>query len=316
VKAEVVMHKGLLLLALGLAACKGYRPQGFSEPQTLGGKVIPADVLTAGERAYVQYCRACHGDKGDGKGPAARTLRPPPRDFTLGVFKFASVPAGTLPVDDDLHRIVRSGLHGTAMLAWDGVPETKVQQIIQYLKTFSPRWKEEEPGEPIPTSEDPWKGRVEEAVARGKLVYHGLARCQSCHPAYAPRAYIFQATQELAGQGSADFREGMYYPELKESDYGVKIMPPDFTFNELRSIREDHRLADLHRVISAGVGGTAMPTWHGSLPEEEIWALAHFVGSLVELKGTEGARRWRDEHLAQDARWKPPPEAEGAAPAK
>jgi mono/diheme cytochrome c family protein len=311
VKAEVTMMRtAALLLAFGLVACKGYRTQGFSEPQTLGGKVIPADVLTAGERAYVQYCRACHGDKGDGKGPAARSLRPPPRDFTLGVFKFASVPAGTLPVDEDLHRIIRSGLHGTAMLAWDGVPETHVHQIIQYVKTFSPRWKEEEPGEPIPTSEDPWKGRVDEAIARGKLVYHGLARCQSCHPAYAPRSYIFQATKELAGQGSADFREAMYYPELKESDHGVKIMPPDFTFNELRSIREDHRLEDLHRVISAGVGGTAMPTWHGSLPEEELWALVHFVNSLVALRGTEEGRRWRDENLAADSRWKPPPGAQ------
>jgi len=308
-------RKALLLLGLGIVACKGYSPHGFSEPQKLGGKVVPAHVLNEGEQAYVQYCRACHGDKGDGKGPAALGLRPPPRDFTLGVFKFASVPAGTLPVDDDLHRIVRGGLHGTAMLAWDGVPEGKLQQIMQYVKTFSPRWKDEEPGEPIPTSDDPWKGRTGEAVARGKLVYHGMARCQGCHPAYAPRSFIFQATKELTGEGSTDFREAMYHPELKESDYGVKILPPDFTFNELRSIREDHRLEDLHRVISAGVGGTAMPTWHGSLPEEDIWALVHFVSSLVTLKGTEEGRRWRDENVAADARWKPPPAAKPPRPA-
>jgi mono/diheme cytochrome c family protein len=298
----------LLALAALLAACKGYSPKGFKEPQKLGGKEVPADVLAEGEQAYVQYCRACHGDAGDGKGPAARGLRPPPRDFTLGVFKFASVPAGTLPVDEDLHRIVRSGLHGTAMLAWNGVPEEKVQQIIQYLKTFSPRWKEEEPGEPIPTGEDPWKGRGEEAAARGKLVYHGLARCQGCHPAYGSKAYIYEATKELTGTPSADFRDEMYLPDLLESDYGVKIMPPDFTFSELRSIRPDHRLQDLHRVISAGVGGTAMPTWHGSLPEEDIWAMVHFVDSLIARKGRPDALRWRDENRAADEKWKPPPE--------
>jgi hypothetical protein len=308
------MRKALLflLLAAGVAGCKDVRPRGFSEPVKLGGKVVPAEVLAGGERGYVQYCRACHGDAGDGKGPAAKGLRPPPRDFTLGVFKFASVPAGTLPVDADLHRIVRGGLHGTAMLAWNGVPESELQEIIQYLKTFSPRWKEEEPGEPIPTTEDPWKGRTAEAIARGKLVYHGLARCDGCHPAYAPRSFIHRATKELAGSPVTDFRDEMYLPELKESDYGVTILPPDFTFHPLRSVREDHRREDLHRVISAGVGGTAMPTWTGSLPEEDIWAMVHFVDSLVSWKGTEQGRRWRDELEAADRGWKPPP-GEGAA---
>lgn len=306
----------LLLLSLGLAACKGYSPQGFSEPRKLGGKEIPAQVLNDGEQAYVQYCRACHGDKGDGKGPAATGLRPPPRDFTLGTFKFGSVPAGTLPTDDDLRRIVQGGLHGTAMLAWDGVPESKVGQIIQYLKTFSPRWKDEEPGEPVPTTDDPWKDRVPEGIARGKLVYHGLARCQGCHPAYAPRSYVFQATRELTGEASADFRESMYLPELKESEYGVKILPPDFTFHELRSIRPAHRLADLHRVISAGVGGTAMPTWQGSLPEEDLWALVHFVDSLAALRGTDEGQRWRARLAAEDERFTPPPRAAPAAPAR
>jgi mono/diheme cytochrome c family protein len=296
----------LLLVACGVAACHGSRSQSFAEPQKLGGQVVPAAVLTEGAHAYAQYCRACHGDKGDGKGTAASGLRPPPRDFTLGVFKFAAVPAGTLPHDEDLLRTVRNGLHGTAMLAWDGVPDPQVRAIIQYVKTFSPRWKEEEPGEAIKPSEDAWKGREADGVARGKKVYHGLARCQGCHPAFAPKPFIYEATKELTGQASLDFREDMYGSELKESDFGVKLLPPDFTRSTLRSVRDDHRKEDLYRVIASGVGGTAMPTWYGSLPDEEIWAIVHYVDSLVALKGTDAAVRLVQENLAADARWKPP----------
>lgn len=296
-----MIRAALLLLACALAACKGYRTKGFEEPVTLGGKVVSAETLSEGERAYTRYCRACHGDKGDGKGPASRGLRPPPRDFTLGMFKFAAVPGGTLPTDEDLVRIVRGGLHGTAMLAWDGIPEADVRDAIQYVKTFSPRWKEEEAGEAIVPSPDPWKGREGDGVARGRKLYHGLAQCLGCHPAFAPRSFISQASKELTGNAVADFREDMYGPMLTESDYGVKILPPDFTRSELRSIRPDHRMEDLYRVVAAGVGGTAMPTWHGSLPEEDLWALVHYVDSLVAL-GADGGRKLLEENLAEDAR--------------
>jgi mono/diheme cytochrome c family protein len=300
------MTRTALLLLAALAACKGYRTQGFREPQKLGGREVPAAVLTEGERAYVQYCRACHGDKGDGKGPAARGLRPPPRDFTVGTFKFGAVPGGTLPSDEDLERIIRGGLHGTAMLAWDGIPDDKVREIVQYLKTFSPRWKEEEPGEKVEPTPDPWRGKEGEGVARGRKVYHSLAQCLSCHPSYASKPEISAWTRELTGNAAVDFRDDMYGAMLTDSEFGVKLLPPDFLRSELRSVRPEHRKADLYRVIAAGVGGTAMPTWKGSLPEEELWGLVHFVDSLLAIRGSDAARELRAGIEAADAGWKPP----------
>ncbi len=296
----------LFLLLLVAAGCTGYRTHGFKEAQKLGGKTVGAGVLTEGERSYVLYCRACHGDKGDGKGPAAKGLRPPPRDFTLGEFKFAAVPAGTLPNDDDLVRIVRGGLHGTAMLDWTGVPEKNLQEIVQYIKTFSPRWKDEGPGDAIVPTLDPWKGREQEGIAFGRKVYHGLAQCLSCHPAYAPKQFIFEASKDLTGNGTTDFREDMYGSVLKESDYGVKLLPPDFTRTELRSVRAGHELDDLYRVIASGVGGTAMPTWKGALPEEQLWALARYVQSLREMRGTDAPRRLLDASEKANETWTPP----------
>lgn len=40
------------------------------------------EVVEAGKKVYEKKCIHCHGEKGDGKGPAAPFLFPPPRDFT------------------------------------------------------------------------------------------------------------------------------------------------------------------------------------------------------------------------------------------
>ncbi|HET6924082.1 MAG TPA: cytochrome c, partial [Anaeromyxobacteraceae bacterium] len=138
---------------------------------------------------------------------------------------------------------------------------------------------------------------------------HGLAQCTACHPSYLSKRGIDEASRLLTGKGVADFRDDMYGSVLKESDYGVKLLPPDFTRFKLRSVRAEHRGEDLYRVIASGVGGTAMPTWSGGLPESDLWALAHYVESLVALQGSEEPRRMLEANLRADAAWQPSPTA-------
>ena len=57
--------------------------------------------LPLGARVFAQRCAVCHGPDGRGNGPAAPSLIPRPRDFTLGLFKFKSTPHGQPPTDDD-----------------------------------------------------------------------------------------------------------------------------------------------------------------------------------------------------------------------
>ncbi len=38
-------------------------------------KTVSADDLQLGKRVYEENCAACHGEKGDGKGPQAYKLR-------------------------------------------------------------------------------------------------------------------------------------------------------------------------------------------------------------------------------------------------
>jgi mono/diheme cytochrome c family protein len=292
-------------VSVSVSGCR--RPAGapptFTAPVTLGGRGVPASELEHGREVYTQFCRPCHGDAGDGKGPAATGLRPPPRDLRLGVYKFAAVPAGQLPRDTDFVRTVRQGLHGTAMLSWD-VPTAEVDALIQYVKAFAPRWRNEQPGEPIATTTDPWRGREADAIDRGRRVYHGLAQCATaCHPAYATKPEIYTYTKELTKMELREMRGDLYFAVAKDSDYGVKILPPDFTFNELRG---GEALDDIYRAIAAGIGGTAMPTWKNVLPDPDLWAMAYYVRSLVALRGTAEAAAMQKRLLDQPP-WSPPP---------
>jgi mono/diheme cytochrome c family protein len=286
------------VIAVALVACTE-QVAPFKAPMKLAGKEVPAATLNEGRVAYLQYCRACHGENGDGKGPAAPGLRPPPRDFSSGSFKFAGVLDQKEPRDEDIVRIVRDGLHGTAMVGWE-VPDQKLDAIIQYIKTLSPKWKDDDAvGEPVVPPADPWgEAHAAEAAARGKLLYHGFAQCLGCHAAYATRQYIYDAGKQTLGTGTTDFRPEMYQPEIKDSEYGVKILPPDFLFNELRSINKGTEVHDLYRILVAGVTGAAMPAWNPvALPEHErdVYALAYYVRSLVEMKGTAQATALRDQ---------------------
>jgi mono/diheme cytochrome c family protein len=302
------------LIVVAVSACDdGHRR--FTHSTVLGGVRVSAETLEAGQEAYTHYCRACHGVDGDGYGPSAFGLRPPPRDFTQGIFKFAAVESGALPNDDDFRRVVRGGLHGTAMLAWD-VPEPQLRDIIAYIKTFSPKWQKGKPGNPIIPPPDPWVHDAD-AVERGKALYHVTAQCSSCHPNYATRDEIAQMTLRMKKYEVAAFRDDMYGAVLKESEYRVtlhpgesaspepaqhfkvSILPPDFTRSELRA---GDAPSDLYRTIACGVGGTAMPAWIATAPytdpntgehwdgPKDIWALAHYVRSLVDLRGTPAAR--------------------------
>src|SRR5204863_5410690 len=137
----------------------------------------------------------------------------------------------------------------------------------------------------------------------GRRVYHGMAQCAvACHPAYVTRPDIFAFTEQLMKMRVEELRPDLYAPVPKPSDFGVPIVPPDFTFNVLRA---GETVPDIARTIASGVGGTAMPTWKNVLPDADLWAMAHYVASLVALRGTAGADQLRAKLLSQPA-WSPP----------
>jgi mono/diheme cytochrome c family protein len=92
--------------------------------------VTPA-LLQKGEDAYLTYCAACHGEKGDGNGPSAASLTPRPRNFRADAFK-----AGTTP--DQLFHTVSAGLPGTPMVGFGYLPEEDRWALVAWVTTFLP----------------------------------------------------------------------------------------------------------------------------------------------------------------------------------
>ncbi|HEY0710979.1 MAG TPA: c-type cytochrome [Polyangia bacterium] len=302
----------MAVFVVATSACN--RPR-FREPLVLaGGREIPAATLNEGRVAYMHYCYACHGENGDGRGPSSPAMRPPPRDLTQGIFKFGGVPAGELPTDADLEALIRNGLAGTPMLPWD-ISERERTAIVQYIKTFSPRWKTETPGEPVkPEVPDPWSGREAEAVARGEMIYHlsgveldpatstpktVLAGCNACHPSYLDADALAALSNRILKR-PIEVREKPLRPALKESEFQVGdtkvgFLPSDFLFHTMKNGSSP---TALFRTIAAGIGGTAMPTWKGSVKDEDLWALVHYVRHLLAMRDTPAGRQLRERLAA------------------
>ncbi len=106
----------------------------------------PVSSNRSGEQVglYREHCAHCHGISGDGAGPTAGYLNPYPRDFRLGKFKYKSTKLGQPPTDDDLSRIIRNGVPGTAMPSFRTIDDDDVAALIGYVKYLSIRGQVEQ----------------------------------------------------------------------------------------------------------------------------------------------------------------------------
>jgi len=208
-----------------------------------------------GEKIYRENCAACHGEKGDGKGPEAQRLKTKPRDFTSGLYKFRSTPSGSLPLDDDIMKTISTGVRGTSMLAQLHLSLQERRAVIQYVKTFSPRFKMQKAANPIAFSPKPHESK--ELITLGETLYKD-AGCVSCHGA--------------DGTGDGPSAEG-----FKDS-WGFPIQPADLTLKPFKSGPEAE---DLYRTLSTGLDGTPMPSYANVLAPRERWALVSYILSIA-----------------------------------
>ncbi len=308
---------GLVLAAALGGGCSGITETVFTEPIVLAGHEVSAEVLNRGRQDYVTYCIQCHGPLGDGQGHAGIGLWPPARNFQQAQFKFTAIEQGELPTDEELMRIVKGGLNGTPMRQWD-ISDERLAEIIQYIKTFGrDDWEGEdvEPGELAEMSENPY-GADERAaaVALGENVYHAYG-CYSCHPTYVAPKGIERATEAILGTAvSPQLRANWHRTELKDSEYDAKVLPPDFTWHPVRTVNaampREAQVEQLYRIVAAGINGAAMPAWAGIMPDDQMWGLAYYLQSLMELRNSpERVAFWQRIGIdpTQDVPAYPPP---------
>jgi mono/diheme cytochrome c family protein len=223
---------------------------------------LPAPSLSTilqGRAVYQKNCVFCHGLTGDGRGEMGLGVQPRPRDFRTGVFKFRSTPSGFLPRDADLTGTIRQGLTGTAMPTFSALREREVQAVVEYVKTFSPRWLKAEnhaPAMKIPTPPS-WLSNaaaLKPHVAQGRQLFQ--AACATCHGA--------------SGDG-----RGPTATTLKDSD-GEPIAPSDLR----QPLRAGSGPEDIYRLLVTGMDGTPMPSFHESFSEAQLWEIVAYVLDL------------------------------------
>lgn len=224
-------------------------------------------LLREGKRLYLANCAVCHGENGNGQGPGAVQLTVKPRDFQRGSFKFRSTPSGSLPRDEDIDATLIRGIRGTGMVPQRHLLEAERRAVIAYLKTFSERFKGEQPGVPVEVPPPPPAAPT--VIAMGRAIYQ-RAQCAECH-----------------GEGGRG--DGPSARTMKD-DRGVPLALPDLTRRPLKRGSEPE---GLFYTITTGLNGTPMPSYSDALDPGEIWTLVRYLDSLAPPE----RRQPLDRHL-------------------
>ena len=87
-----------------------------------------------GKKLYGQFCASCHGQSGQGDGPAAAALNPKPRDHTDKEYM-------SKMSDDEMLKVIKNGGASVGksplMPPWGAsLKDEQIQDIIAYVRTL------------------------------------------------------------------------------------------------------------------------------------------------------------------------------------
>lgn len=226
----------------------------FASTLHAGSRPVSDLDAVAGKKTYLRECAACHGDRGNGQGPAANFLEPRPRDFTKKVFKIRSTPTGKPPTTDDLLKTVENGLPGSAMPPFGYLSPQERKQVVAYVLTLADLIDSPEP-EPMAGFGTP-SPSTPASVAKGKQVYTAMG-CVKCHG----------ETGKGDGVAAASLTD--------EQDRPVKVR--DFTSGVFRGGSTPN---DVMMRLVSGLDGSPMPAFGDMIPAADRWPLVDYIMSM------------------------------------
>jgi cytochrome c2 len=209
----------------------------------------------AGKQLFYRYCWGCHGFRGDGNGENAPYLNILPRNFIAANYKCRSTPTGTLPTDEDLFNSITRGFYTTYMPSWNALTHQQRADLVAFIKTLSPRWAKEGPGQPIQVPAEPVL--TLDSIKRGTELWAKM-ECWKCHG------------QEGRGDGPS-------VATLTDSN-DQPIRPYNFAAGARFKCGETNQ--DLYKIFMTGLDGTPMPSFGDVIKPEEAWDLVHYLRTL------------------------------------
>jgi mono/diheme cytochrome c family protein len=209
----------------------------------------PRLSASVGARVYARWCAVCHGPDGRGNGPAAPSLIPRPRDFTLGLFKYKSTPSGLPPTDEDLIQTIQNGLPGSAMPYFrDLLNDTEIRAVVSQIKQFSKAFARS--AHPSISIQAPAADAG--SVSRGRAIYQ---------------------TQGCAGCHGLDPRNGGFLQDAKNYPVHVRDLTAPWTFGGGSSPNQ------IWLRLTTGLAGSSMPSYENTLTADQRWDLVRFLES-------------------------------------
>ena len=108
----------------------------FAGNSMAANHLTPNSNIILGKKIYQDHCKACHGDRGDGKTFAADALLQPPKNFI----------AKNTNAELTRSRMIRSitqGRPNTAMMPWEKVlSEKEILSVVSYIRKELMRLKD------------------------------------------------------------------------------------------------------------------------------------------------------------------------------
>ena len=223
-----------------------------------------ADLLD-GERAYRQTCANCHGPDGDviagielGRGQFRRTM-----------------------TDDDLVRIIRTGIPNTTMPASSMTVE-QAQKIVAYVRSRAASAR---------------AGAVHGDATRGRAIVDGKGGCLTCHSIDGVGSGVGPDLSRIGSlRGALELELSLVDPaaDVQPTNRFYRVVMRDGTVSTGRLLSHDTftvQLLDTKEKLRSfsksdlrehGFIPSPMPSYRGRLTPQEI---ADVVSYLASLKG-------------------------------